>query len=153
MSFSGIVANGASQKTENVLVENDGFFPDISSEQIREVIRLDASITNARLIHEIENAMLECNDLLSILKSRADTLHQLNTSTINGKGNKEILYFRAIAACCAALLLEKYRSYDSSGTGQNRADDVGISSAEHRRNQRYAIRDLLGQNRMTVDLL
>ena len=132
---------------------NDGFFPNIETNHIRQVVRLDGSISNARLMHEAENAMLECNELLDSLKTKASALSELNTSFINGKGNKEILYFRAIASCCAALLSENYRSYDSSGTGQNRADDVGISATEHRRNQRFAIRDLLKKKRMTVELL
>lgn len=157
MAFTGLIANGAHDATTDVIVKNNAFFPDVSSNQVRQVVRLDGSITNDRLLHEIKNAMLECNRLLSSLQAKASNLTELNTDTIGGagdeQGDKEILYFRAVASCCAALLLEKYRSYDSSGDGQNRADDVGISAAEHRRNQRYAIRDLLDTPRMKVMLL
>ncbi|OUY08699.1 head completion/stabilization protein [Acinetobacter populi] len=153
MSFTSLVANGAQDKNPDVIVLNNGFFPDVSTEKVRQVSRLDGSVTNDRLIHEIQNAILECNRLLLPLRVKAASLAELNTDFIGGEGDKDILYFRAIAACCAALLLEKYRSFDSSGDGQNRADDVGISAAEHRRNQRFAIRDLLGETRLTVVLL
>lgn len=150
--MSGFTFN-APVSTENESIQNDGFFPDIQLNDVREKVRLDGSVTNKRLIDSIISAMLEINDQLKTLKSKAVTLDELATSHIAGKPNTQLLYERAIYSAIAADINEKYRSYDSTGDGQKRGQELEPTVDDYRRNLRWAIRDLLGQSRCTVDLI
>lgn len=150
--MSGFTFN-APVSTENESIQNDGFFPDIQLNDVREKVRLDGSVTNKRLIDSIISAMLEINDQLKTLKSKAVTLDELATSHIAGKSNTQLLYERAIYSAVAADINEKYRSYDSTGDGQKRGQELEPTVDDHRRNLRWAIRDLLGKPRCTVDLI
>ena len=150
--MSGFTFN-APVSTENESIQNDGFFPDIQLNDVREKVRLDGSVTNKRLIDSIISAMLEINDQLKTLKSKAVTLDELATSLIAGKPNTKLLYERAIYSAVAAYINEKYRSYDSTGDGQKRGQELEPTVDDHRRNLRWAIRDLLGQSRCTVELI
>jgi len=116
-------------------------------------LRFDGSVSDPRLIEAIENAMLDVNAMLASLKSKGASLSELATSQINNKGNTEILYFRAINSYVGAHVNEKYRSYDSTSTGQKRAEDLMPTIDEYRRDLRWAIRDLIGSPRMTVELI
>lgn len=134
-------------------ISNDGFFPNLQLNLIQESVRLDGSISNPRLKDAAIAAMLEINEQLRSLKFKASALSELATSTIDGKPNTELLYLRAIHSAIAADINEKYRSYDSTGDGQKRAEELSPTIDEHRRNLRWAIRDLLGTSRCTVELI
>lgn len=95
-------------------------------------MRLDGSISNPRLKDAAIAAMLEINEQLRSLKFKASALSELATSTIDGKPNTELLYLRAIHSAIAADINEKYRSYDSTGDGQKRAEELSPTIDEHR---------------------
>ncbi|TCB81641.1 head completion/stabilization protein [Acinetobacter sp. ANC 4173] len=139
--------------TPDESIGNDGFFPNLQLNLIRESVRLDGSVSNARLKDAAIAAILEINDQLRSLKLKAATLNELATSTIDGKPNTELLYLRAVHSAIAADINEKYRSYDSTSDGQKRAEQLAPTIDDHRRNLRWAIRDLLGTSRCTVELI
>lgn len=139
--------------TPDELIVNDSFFPNLQLNLIRESVRLDGSVSNARLKDAAIAAILEINDQLRALKFKAATLNELATSTIDGKPNTELLYLRAVHSAIAADINEKYRSYDSTSDGQKRAEQLAPTIDDHRRNLRWAIRDLLGTSRCTVELI
>lgn len=134
-------------------ISNDGFFPNISLNQVREAVRFDGSVSNVRLKDSIIAAVLEINQQLLSLKSKANALNGLATSQINGQPNTELLYFRAVHSAVAADINEKYLSYDSTAEGQKRAEGLTPTIDDHRRNLRWAIRDLLSLSRCTVELI
>ncbi|TCB68661.1 head completion/stabilization protein [Acinetobacter sp. ANC 4178] len=139
--------------TPDELIVNDSFFPNLKLNLIRESVRLDGSVSNARLKDAAIAAILEINDQLRSLKLKAATLNELATSNIDGKPNTELLYLRAVHSAIAADINEKYRSYDSTSDGQKRAEQLAPTIDDHRRNLRWAIRDLLGTSRCTVELI
>lgn len=139
--------------TPDESVSNDGFFPNLQLNLIREAVRLDGSVSNARLKDAAIAAILEINEQLRSLKLKAATLSELATSTIDGKPNTELLYLRAVHSAVAADINEKYRSYDSTSDGQKRAEQLAPTIDDHRRNLRWAIRDLLGTSRCSVELI
>ena len=63
------------------------------------------------------------------------------------------LYQRAVYATAKAELIERYRDFDSTDAGQRRAETMELSVDDYRRQARYAIRDILGRPRATVELL
>lgn len=139
--------------TPDELIVNDSFFPNLQLNLIRESVRLDGSVSNARLKDAAIAAILEINDQLRALKFKTATLNELATSTIDGKPNTELLYLRAVHSAIAADINEKYRSYDSTSDAQKRAEQLAPTIDDHRRNLRWAIRDLLGTSRCTVELI
>ncbi|WON80837.1 head completion/stabilization protein [Acinetobacter sp. UGAL515B_02] len=143
----------APQSTSSEVISNDPFFPDVALEDVRQKVRFDGSVTNQRLTDSITAAMLEINHQLRTLKTKASSLNDLATGQIGGKANTQILYERAIHSAVAADINEKYRAYDSSSEGQKRGQELEPTVDDHRRNLRWAIRDLLGQSRCTVDLI
>jgi hypothetical protein len=64
-----------------------------------------------------------------------------------------LLYQRAVYATAKAELIERYRDFDSTDAGQRRAEAMELSVDDYRRQARYAIRDILGRPRATVELL
>lgn len=150
--MSGFAFNAPST-TENAEIKNDDFFPNITLDQVRKGVRLDGSVTNERLKDSIINAMLEVNKQLKSLKLKANQLNELGTLVIDGIPDTEHHYRKAIYSCVSSDINEKYQSYDSSEAGQKKAEELKRTIGEQRRNLRWAIRDLLGINRCTVDLI
>ena len=46
-----------------------------------------------------------------------------------------------------------YRSYDSTNSGNNNAEELTPTIDDYRRDLRWAVRDFLGINRSTVELI
>lgn len=105
---------------QDVVINSDPFFPSVSSNHVREVLRLDSSVTNQRLISAIEAAVIHVNEQLESLLSKAPTLVEITTKQVNGKPIAAVLYFRAVAAAAGAELCERYRSYDTTNNGSQK---------------------------------
>lgn len=154
--MTGLIANG-NRNNEDVVISSEAFFPEISSNAIREKLRFDGSVTNQRLIPAIESAIIEVNDQLKSLTSKAAKLAELSTKTITTDGITkpiaEVLYFRAVAAAVGAELTEKYRAYDTNNNGGQKADDLTPTIDDYRRDLRFAIRDLKKIRRLNVELV
>lgn len=153
--MSGFIAGGT---PTGFTLKNDGWWPDIDGEDMRAVLRLDASITDARLKAAALNAMLATNHELAGFKARHQALgyaalEDIPTDQIDGHSRLVILYRRALYCGAGAELTERYRALDSSAEGHTKADALTPSIDELRRDQRWAIRDLLGLPRTTVELI
>lgn len=153
--MSGFIAGGA---PVSFTLKNDGWWPDIDGNELRAVLRLDASITDARLKAAALNALLDINHELAPLKLRHQaeghsSLEAVPAEQADGQSRLVILYRRALYCATGAELTERYRALDSSGEGHDRADALTPSIDELRRDQRWAIRDLLGTPRTTVELI
>lgn len=155
--MTGLIANGNRTTNEDVVITSDAFFPGISSKEIREALRFDGSATNQRLIPAIEAAIIEVNEQLDSLTSKAATLAEISTKKITTSGVEkpitEVLYFRAVAAAVGAELNEKYRAYDTTNNGGQKADELTPTIDDYRRDLRFAIRDLKKLRRVNVELI
>ncbi|MFM2477305.1 head completion/stabilization protein [Celerinatantimonas sp. MCCC 1A17872] len=152
-----LIANGDIPPT-GITITNDGFFPDINTNRVRDTMRLDSAISDARLEQATMGAMFSVNMELKsyALEQQSNGYSNLNAVpdvNIGGTSRPVWLYQRAVFSTAAAELTEHYRSYDSSGDGLDTAELLSYSIDEYRRDARWAIRDLLGQSRSTVDLL
>lgn len=153
--MSGFIAGGTPAP---FTLKNDGWWPDIDGADLRAVLRLDASITDARLKAAALNAMLDTNRELALFKATQQTagrarLEDVPAEQADGQSRLLILYRRALYCGAGAELTERYRALDSSAEGHDRADALTPSIDELRRDQRWAIRDLLGMPRTTVELI
>lgn len=148
----GFVANG-NPTPQHEKISTNAFFPDVSINDIRDIVKIDGSVTDARLKQAIFEEIIDVNRLLVSLIQPDTNLIQLSKNKVNEKTDTEILYFSAISNGVAAKVCEKYRGYDSTNTGNKRADDLTLTIDEYRRNKHWAIQQLLKQNQTTIELI
>lgn len=160
MSFI-VTANPPAAPQEGT-VSNDGFFPDMSPQAVRDACRLDGTVTTARLRPALVDAMLSVNAELQDFKAvQMDaghaTLAAVPAPMVDGQSAKLQQYMRAVHYCLMADLAEMYRNISSTPSGSGKADrvmeELVVQLGDHRRKQRWAISDLLGLARCTVELL
>lgn len=154
--MTGLIANGT-RSNEDVVITSEPFFPSISSKAVREALRFDGSITDQRLIPAIEAGIIEVNEQLESLTLKVNSLAEMSTKKITTNGVEkpitEVIYLRAIAAAVGAELNEKYRSYDTTNNGGQKADELTPTIDDYRRDLRFAIRDLKKLRRLNVELV
>lgn len=154
--MSLIAAGGATESTATV--ENAEFFPALELAQFRAAMRVDGTITDGRAIHALESALYDVNQQLA---SWAAEKQETGAASINDvqpppwlpAGAYQRLYLRAVYATAKASLIERYRDYDSSGEGDNKADKLDPLADDYRRDASWAIADITGRRRSTVELI
>lgn len=145
------------------VVQNDGWFPDMDPKAVRAACRLDGTVTAERLRPALVDAMLTVNRELQPWADEQRTrwgyaaLADVPAPQVGGESAKLQHYRRAVHACLQADLAEAYRNLSTIPSGMSKGDrvlgDLALEVDEHRRRQRWAISDLLGMARCTVDLL
>ncbi|HEV2679143.1 MAG TPA: head completion/stabilization protein, partial [Rhodanobacter sp.] len=132
--------------------------PSIDLTDARAVMRIDGTITNARLTECIALAMSAVEDELDAWQQQQLDLGRAKlvdvpSKVIAGTSRLVLLYTRAVYATVQADLIERYRDVDTTHAGKQRADTLDPTIDDYRRNVRYAIRDILGRPRADVELL
>lgn len=157
--MSGFVATAPAIPAPGAnIVLNDGWFPNFTLTEIRDTVRLDGTVTDARLRDAARYAINIVNRQLSPLRLTAlavaaDSLGALDAAMIDGQNRLEMLYRRAVICTLKADIIERYRDYDSTDAGFRRAEELASSIDEQRRNANWAIRDMLGQPHTVVELI
>lgn len=141
---------------DDAQVDNDPWFPAVPAARVREVCRLDGTVTPARLGEAISNAMDSVNRELQAYKA-AQLLAGAANLAAAGDGRQPGRYLRAIYAHIQAELAEVYRDIDTTPHNDSKAERMReryeVKVDEHRRNLRWAIADLLSRPRITVELI
>lgn len=156
MSFLGSTIPPTAE--EEPPLANDGFAPAIDLQAVRAAIRLDGTVTPARLRHAVTNAVLEVNAAIADWRAaqRAagyDTLADVPGPRLGEERALVLHYLRAVYASAHASLVEAYRDFDTTGTGDKRAEKLELSADALRRDSLWAIADLVGRRRTTVELI
>ncbi|MDH2998115.1 phage head protein [Pasteurellaceae bacterium LFhippo2] len=134
-------------------ITNNGFFPDLNLLDVRNAMRVDGTVTDERLKIAVIEAMASTNDQLKPLQNKYHSLEDIQADEINGESIVELRYKRAVYCLAMANLYERYRSYDSTKEGAEKAEQFENSVDDLRRDARFAIRDLLNIKRWTVELI
>jgi len=139
-------------------VEFDGFYPALSLAAARAAMRIPTDITDARLRDALAAAMLEIADDLAAWRATQDaagfaTLADCSAAMIAGEKRLVLLWRRAVHHLAAADLTEIQRGPDSTPAGSDRAAQLDTAAADHRRNSRWAVRDMLGIPHTTIELI
>lgn len=157
------LATEAPAATET-LVANDGFFPDVDPADLRDTQRLDGTVTAQRLQAEVVAAVIAINSQLDAWRSERvaegfatldaiDAIAGKPVAKIGGKSALVQLYTRAVYCTAHAVLIERYRNFDATATAR-KDDDVARPGAEElRRDALWAVNDILGKRRTTVELI
>ena len=154
---TGFIATAPTAPDEGVIA-NSPFWPAISLPDLRDTVRLDGTVTTARLTHAVIDAITSVNrDLADWRRAReaegVATLAAVPGEVINGESAYLHSYRRAVYAMTRANLLERYTDYSATGDGVKGADAKIISSDDLYRDARFAIRDILGTTHITVALI
>ena len=156
-----ITANPPAAGVE-LVISNDGWFPDVKPADVRSFCRFDGTVTVDRLRPALVDALLSVNAELQGFKDTQllagfMALTDVPAPQIDGKSAKLHHYTRAVSYCLMADLAEAYRNIAQlpSGTGKEAhvMERLVIEQNEHRRKQRWAIADLKGQRRVIVELI
>lgn len=153
--MNGFVAGGTT--AENI-IGNNGWWPDIDANDVRDTLRLDGAVTEARLEAALINAMLSVNRELAVWQASQQATGYASADAVPGELIAEETalihhYRRAVYSTAGAELCERYRDYDSTSAGNARADKIEPGVDDYRRDARWAISDILGLGRSTVELI
>lgn len=155
--MSGFIAN-ASRPAASADVESGAFWPAINIENLRSAVRLEGNVTEERLRMAVVNAVISVNDELRQWRAvqeaaGATSLAQVPGDQVDGQSRLVQLYRRAVYCNVGVEITERFRSYDATAQGNQRAEDLQPTIDELRRDVRYAISDILGTRRVTVELI
>ena len=143
---------------EQQQLANDGWFPDIDLAKLRATARLDGTVTPERLRYSALAAVLGINAELTAYKSAQQllghaTLAAVPAPSVDGQSAQTARYLRAVYGSVQADLIEHYRDFDTTGAGDKVAEKMEMRTCELRRDVRWAVSDLLGIRRTTVELI
>lgn len=153
--MSLIAAGGT---TEPVTIPNAPFFPDLQLQEFRDSMRLDGTVPDKRAVHALEAAMYDANRSLADwmqeqLDAGVDSIDNVPQPAWQPEGFYKALYLRAVWSLAKSNLVERYRDYDSTGAGHDRADALEMTDDDYRRDAAWAISDIRGRPRTTVELI
>lgn len=143
-------------------VSSSPFWPSLNTATARDVLRLDGTVTDSRLLHALVYAISAINsDLFAWRNAQQAAGHTTLASVpaeaiaINGtaESSKVMLYRRAVFAITKALLMERTRSYDTTGDGHDAALQLAPAIDECYRDAHWCVREIQGQPRTTVELI
>lgn len=153
--MSGFVASAPAQP---FTLTNDEFWPDIDANHLRERQRIGGNVSAPRLEEAAVAAMISVNRELRKLKLRYQAMGHADLASvpsdkIQDESELTHTYKRAIYCTVSAEVAERYRTYSATNTGAAKGEEEEQSADDYRRDARFAIRDLLGISRTTVELL
>lgn len=134
------------------------FLPAIDPTDARARMRIDGTVTPERLRSALVEAVTNVADELAAwAEARAiegyTTLAEVPAATIDGGSALVHRYHRAVRCLATAELIERMRDYDSTNEGHQQADKLSPTIDELRRDASWAINDIRGQRRTTVELI
>lgn len=140
------------------IIKSSAFWPDIDTAKLRETMRLDGTVTDPRLVHSAISAVSSVNSELAQWRKEKqaeghNSLDAVPAEQINSESVYVHLYARAIYSLTRANLIERLRDYDTTGAGDNDVDALADTITNLHRDARFAIRDILGKNHSTVELI
>lgn len=154
---TGFIATAPTAPDEGEITSSP-FWPAISLPDLRDTVRLDGTVTTARITHAVIDAITSVNRDLADWRSARQAEGYATLAAVPGEviNNESVLlhsYRRAVYAMTRANLLERYTDYSATGDGVKGADAKIVSSDDLYRDARFAIRDILGTTHNTVELI
>lgn len=139
-------------------ITNDGWFPAIDLCHLRAAMRLDGTVTDARLGEAVIAAVTSVNTELASWQTKQwlagyCQLKEVPAAQVNHESVLLSHYRRAIYYVTKAELTEHYRDFDSTKSGRQQADELEPTIDTDRRTARWAIRDFLGLPHANMELI
>lgn len=143
---------------EEAPISSGSFWPIVDPVAVREAQRIDSTITAARLRDALIAAIGAVNRELAAFRAANTTagyatLADVPADEIDGVSVNVHSYHRAVGCLAKASLIERYRDYDSTAKGDRKAEQLNDPIDDLRRDARWAISDIRGIGRTTVELI
>ena len=160
--MSSLIIPAPTPTAEERLIESSAFWPPIDPSKIRMVQRIDNTVTPDRLRSALIESIACCNAALLSWRSTQQSagfaqLAAVPAETIDGISERVHRYHRAVGCLAKALLLERYRDFDSNGTTERQGDakneTLTTTIDDCRRDHLNALADIRGLPRSTVELI
>ena len=158
--MNGWISSPAPAATpEGTTLDFGPFWPEIDLNHFRDSQRIGGTaIPDARLADAIIGAVIKVeHDLADWRAAReaegTDKLEDVEQATLGNVKRLALLWRRAVYAFATADLAETHRDVTATGTGQVHAPELDCRADDHRRNGIHAIREILGVNRTSVELI
>lgn len=140
------------------VIENTFFWPDIRPADYRASMRTDGTVTPERLRAALLTAISEVNAELYTFREKQmarglEKLEQVPAEQVDGESERVRLYRNAVFCWAKAVLIERYRDFDSSAEGNKKADELDVSLGDVWRDVRWALSRLRDLPHMTVELI
>lgn len=140
------------------IVQGDGWFPDINLVALRDAYRLDTTVTPERLRDAVRDAMVDVAGELAEWRAAREAEGHANLTAVpavqfGGRSRLLIIYDRAIGSLVSAELADRLLDASATAAGHDRVDELKEPGCAHRRRYRWAISDILGKRRATVELI
>lgn len=157
-NMSDFTAISKANESEDVEITNMSFFPNIKIKKVREAQRIDGTVTTERLKNAIISAIITVNNDLTqwrlIQQAQGiNSVDELTEELIDGKSKYLHLYKHAVYCWANALINDRYLNYDATAKAVKQIEPEQQSAGDLYRDARYAIRDILGKSRSTMELV
>ena len=156
--MTGFIVPAPTTPAEETAIVSGPFWPNIEISDIREAHRLDGTIPSLRLRTAIIEAIATTNYALRPWRDEqiANGIAKLEAIDAEKIDDVSILihrYKRAVGCLTKALILERYRDFDTTGKGDKKADALTDPIDDCRRDHLAALADITGKPRTTVELI
>jgi len=136
----------------------DGWYPAASLARLRADMRIATDVPDTRLRDAAMAAMLAVADDLADwqavqIAAGLMTLADVSDREVGGEKRLVVLWRRAVSSLVKADLDESQRGYDTKNGSVVGTELLDTTIGDHRRNARFAVRDILGRSRLTVGLI
>ncbi len=156
--MNSFLAIDASTTPDTTAIGNDGWFPDIDLQHMRDAMRLDGTVTEPRLAQALIGAILHVNSELAEWQAQQQAagvakLEDVPAPKIGGESKLVACYRRAVYSTAKADLIERYSDYDTTAEGKKKAEQLDCQIEDQRRNAHWSIADIIGRPHLTVELI
>lgn len=140
---------------EEPVIKNTAFFPDVDPKRVREEMRLEQTVSPARLRRAIKAGMAETNaELCDWRNHQTEAGHMrladVPTDELDGESVRVFHYFNAVCAMTTAQLYERYRGVEATGKGDKKADSVETTIDDLWRDMRWSVARIQDKARCIV---
>ncbi|HBM2986938.1 head completion/stabilization protein [Klebsiella oxytoca] len=130
--------------SDEPVIKNTFFFPDIDPKQVREGMRLEQTVAPARLREAIKTGIAETNAELFEWREKQiaagfSQLADVPADELDGENVRIFYYRRAVTSMATASLYERYRGVDASAKGDKKADSIDTTVDELWRDMRWSV--------------
>jgi hypothetical protein len=134
---------GKPQRTEDSVIANDGFFPDLLLSDFMAPYRIPAEYDDAVIINAVTLAIVDINLRLAAVKSLKimtgfntleSCLDAQNEDLVNGQYVLAIVYEKAVYSHAKAWLLQQFNAMNRRNTSAE-SDNAALSTTDYWLNQ------------------
>lgn len=144
--------------TSDQTVTNLAFFPNILVAAFRTAVRLQDTVTDERVVKALTTAMMDVNRELADWKAAQillgyNTLAEVASQNYGAITELQHYYMNAVYSKAKAELVEFYNDSDTTSEGLRRFIGFLPAGEAYLREAKEAIRNILGDPHMTVELI